>query len=73
MKTSVIIGLMLIGGFAWGAASGASRLRQSGSKRFQTMKPMADMVSDPDGYLRENFPWTYGTYAQARDYWYGET
>ena len=42
-------------------------------KRFENMKPLVEMASDPDGYLRENYPWTYGTYAQARDYWYGET
>ena len=68
MKTAFIIGILLVGGLAWGAASGASRAYQSGAKK---LEPILPLVNDPDGYFKQQFPWTYGTYATARDYWYG--
>jgi len=65
MKKAIIVTLVIlalvVGGTGVAARSGSRMMREGG---------MGQFLAAGDKYLVENYPWTYGSYAGVRDWYY---
>jgi len=65
MKTAVIVTVVILALLV----SGTSVAYRSGSRMMQE-GGMGQVLAAGDKYMVENYPWTYGSYAGVRDWYY---